>query len=80
MDEAVVEHAGAKHLIEEIQGMKAGDPLFDAKVKVLGEQIAHHVEEEESEMFPESRDADLDMKELGAEMAARKEELLKNSA
>lgn len=76
LDEAEVEHASAKQLIAEIQAMKAGDRLFDARVVVLGEYIAHHVEEEESEMFPESRDSDLDLKALGAQLAARKAELL----
>lgn len=76
LDEAEVEHASAKQLIAEIQAMKAGDRLFDAKVTVLGEYINHHVEEEESEMFPESRDSDLDLRALGEQLAARKEELM----
>jgi hemerythrin superfamily protein len=76
LDEAEVEHASAKQLIAEIQAMKAGDRLFDAKVTVLGEYIAHHVEEEEGEMFPESRDSDLDLKGLGVQLAERKAELV----
>lgn len=80
LDEAEVEHASAKQLIAEIQAMKAGDRLFDAKVTVLGEYINHHVEEEETEMFPESRDSDLDLKALGAQMAARKSELMAQAA
>lgn len=80
MDEAEVEHASAKQLIAEIQKMKAGDRLFDAKVIVLGEYVNHHVEEEESEMFPESRDSDVDLKALGVKLAARKEELMKKMA
>jgi len=76
LDEAEVEHASAKQLIAEIQSMKAGDRLFDAKVTVLGEYIDHHVEEEETEMFPESRETDLDLKALGARMAERKAELM----
>ncbi|WP_068087159.1 hemerythrin domain-containing protein [Novosphingobium rosa] len=79
LDEAEVEHASAKQLIAEIRSMKAGDHLFDAKVTVLGEYINHHVEEEESEMFPESRDTDLDLKALGEKMAARKAELMKQA-
>jgi hypothetical protein len=80
LDEAEVEHASAKQLIAEIQGMKAGDRLFDAKVTVLGEYIDHHVEEEETEMSPESRESDLDLKALGAQLAARKEELLSQAS
>jgi len=76
LDEAEVEHASAKQLIAEIQSMKAGDRLFDAKVTVLGEYIDHHVEEEEKEMFPESRDSDLDLKALGVQLAERKAELM----
>jgi hemerythrin superfamily protein len=76
LDEAEVEHASAKQLIAEIQSMKAGDRLFDAKVTVLGEYIDHHVEEEEAEMFPESRDSDLDLKALGVQLAERKAELM----
>jgi len=80
LDEAEVEHASAKQLIAEIRAMKAGDRLFDAKVTVLGEYIAHHVEEEESEMFPESRDSDLDLKALGVQLAERKAELMAQTA
>lgn len=76
LDEAEVEHASARQLISEIQKLKAGDRLFDAKVTVLGEYINHHVEEEESEMFPECRDTDMDLKALGGQLAARKEELM----
>ncbi|WP_084758623.1 hemerythrin domain-containing protein [Sphingopyxis macrogoltabida] len=75
-DEAEVEHGSAKQLIAEIQAMKAGDRLFDAKVIVLGEYIDHHVGEEEEEMFPEARDSDLDLKALGVQLAARKAELM----
>lgn len=76
LDEAEVEHASAKQLIAEIQAMRAGDRLFDAKVTVLGEYIDHHVEEEETEMFPESRDSDLDLKALGVQLAERKAALM----
>ena len=76
LDEAEVEHASAKQLIAEIQDMKAGDRLFDAEVTVLGEYVDHHVEEEEKEMFPESRDSDLDLKALGVQLAKRKAELM----
>ncbi len=76
LDEAEVEHASAKQLIAEIKALKAGDRLFDAKVTVLGEYIDHHVEEEESELFPESRHSDLDLKALGLQLAERKRELM----
>ena len=76
LDEAEVEHGSAKQLIAEIMAMKAGDRLFDAKVTVLGEFVDHHVKEEENEMFPESRESDLDLKALGAQLAERKAELM----
>ena len=75
LDEAEVEHASAKDLIAQIEGMEAGDELYDAKVKVLGEYIDHHVKEEEDELFPKVKRAKLDLEALGGELAARKHEL-----
>jgi hemerythrin superfamily protein len=73
LDEAEVEHASAKDLIAQIQEMDSSDPLFDAKVKVLGEYVNHHVEEEEKEMFPKVKKAkQLDLDALGEEIAALK--------
>lgn len=76
IDEALVEHTGAKTLIAQIEAMRPGQPLYDAKVKVLGEQVRHHVEEEETELFPEVRETKIDLVALGAKLAARKAELL----
>lgn len=75
MNEAIVEHSGAKDLIRQLGEMKPEDPMFDAKVKVLSEQIDHHVEEEEDEMFPESRKSDADMLALGEQLLAAKNKL-----
>jgi hemerythrin superfamily protein len=75
MDEALVEHASAKDLVAQLQAMEPGDALFDAKVKVLSEMIDHHVEEEESDMFPKVRKSKLDLMELGAALAARKDDI-----
>lgn len=75
MDEAEVEHTGAKDLISQLKDMKPGDDHYDAKVTVLGENIEHHIDEEEGEMFPEAKKAKLDMMELGKQIAARKKEL-----
>ena len=78
MREAYVEHDGAKVLIAEIEGGAPSDEYYDAKVKVLQEQIEHHVEEEEQRlegMFAQARKAGLDMDALGVELAARKEQL-----
>lgn len=74
VDEATVEHASAKDLIAQIEGDGPDAPLYDAKVTVLGEYINHHVQEEEKEMFPKIRRR-MDIKEVGARLQARKEEL-----
>jgi len=79
LDEALVEHAGAKHLIGEIESMKPGDDLYDAKITVLGEQIKHHVKEEEEELFPECENSKMDVVAIGKKMATRKAELMAQS-
>lgn len=75
--EAEVEHQSAKDLIAQIEAMGEPDEMFDAKVKVLGEYIDHHVKEERNEIFPKARAArKLDLFAMRDELAARKEELL----
>lgn len=76
IDEAIVEHMGAKTLIAQIEAGLPGQPLYDAKIRVLGEQVRHHVAEEEQELFPEVRATNLDLEALGAKLAARKAELM----
>ena len=76
LDEAEVEHASAKDLIAQLRDMEADAPLYDAKVKVLGEYIDHHVGEEENELFPKCRDSAMKLDDLGVRIAARKEELM----
>jgi hypothetical protein len=81
LKEAYVEHDGAKMLIAEIEAGGPDDEFYDAKVKVLSEQIEHHVEEEEKRvegMFSQARKAGLDMDALGATMAAEKKQLTDN--
>ena len=75
MDEADVEHASAKDLIAELETGSPGDDHYNAKVTVLGEYVVHHVKEEEGEMFPKARKA-IDAEAIGAELAARKSELM----
>ncbi|TLG71823.1 hemerythrin domain-containing protein [Methylocystis sp. B8] len=75
LDEAEVEHASAKRLIAEIQAMTPDDRLFDAKIKVLGEYVMHHVGEEENEIFPEARESGVDLLALGSSLAKRKKEM-----
>ena len=75
VNEAVVEHASAKELIAQIQSMSAEDVLFNAKVKVLSEQIEHHVKEEEKDMFPQARKSHIDLLSLRDQMLDRKDQL-----
>jgi hemerythrin superfamily protein len=78
LKESYVEHDGAKLLIAEILAGGPDDEFYDAKVKVLSEEIEHHVEEEEKRMeglFAQARKAGLDMDALGEQLAARKEQL-----
>jgi hypothetical protein len=66
-------------LIAQIESGEPSDEFYDAKVKVLQEEIEHHVEEEEKPkegLFAQTREADVDLKALGERLAARKEELL----
>ena len=75
--EAEVEHASAKDLIAQIEEAQEPGEVFDAKVKVLGEYIDHHVKEERSEMFPKARAArGLDLVSMRSQLEARKEELM----
>lgn len=76
LDEATVEHASAKDLIAQLLEASPEDELYDAKVKVLGEYIDHHVKEEEGELFPKLKKTDLDLVQLGTQLRARKEELM----
>ena len=75
VEEAQVEHSSAKDLIEQIEGAGGIDEEYDAKVKVLGEYIKHHVNEEENEIFPRIPDDQEGLDALGREMASRKAEL-----
>ncbi|HEX8482584.1 MAG TPA: hemerythrin domain-containing protein [Allosphingosinicella sp.] len=79
LDEALVEHDGAKMLINEIEAGGPDDDFYEAKVKVLKEQIEHHVKEEEKQqgnLFQQARAAEVDLEALGERMAARKAELM----
>jgi hypothetical protein len=79
--EAVVEHAGAKKLIAEIQGMAPEADYFEAKVTVLSEMIKHHVKDEEKPggMFAEAKKSDMKLSAMGAQLLARKRELQSQS-
>jgi hemerythrin superfamily protein len=74
--EAEIEHGSAKELIAKIEAGTPEDPEFKPLVKVLSEYIKHHVKEEEKQLFPSLKDTELDLKELGSQLAHRKLELL----
>jgi hemerythrin superfamily protein len=79
LKEAYVEHDGAKVLINDIEAGSPDSEFYDAKVKVLQEEIEHHVKEEEKQhgnIFQQARAADVDLEALGEQMAARKAELM----
>ena len=79
LKESYVEHDGAKLLIAEIISGEPSDEFYDSKVKVLSEEIEHHVKEEEKPsegFFAQARSGDVDMVALRDQMLARKEELM----
>jgi len=79
INEALKEHQGVKDLIEELRAMESGDEEFDQKWSELVENVEHHVEEEEGELLPQTEDSELDLAQLGEEMAERKEELMEEN-
>jgi hemerythrin superfamily protein len=79
LKEAYVEHDGAKVLIAEIEAGEPSDEFYDAKVKVLSEQIEHHVKEEEQRLlgiFSQAKRHGVDMDALGVQLAERKAQLM----
>lgn len=82
LKEGYVEHDAAKLLIAEIEAGEPSDEFYDSKVKVLSEEIDHHIQEEEKRMeglFSQARKAGLDMDALGEQLARRKAELMKQT-
>jgi len=78
MSKAEVEHADAKELIGQLQEMEPGDDQYDAFVTLLGENVDHHVKEEQEKMFPQVKESKLNLDVLGAQMLERKQELQAN--
>ncbi len=74
--EARVEHQSIKDLIAQVEGAEPSGEEFEAKVKVMGEWVKHHVKEEQNEMFPKVKKSRLDLAELGERIQQRKQELL----
>jgi len=77
LDEADIEHRSVKQLIAEIGAATASDSHYDARVTVLGEYVRHHVKEEEGELFPACRKAEMDLADIGGRLQKRKEHFLR---
>jgi CO dehydrogenase/acetyl-CoA synthase beta subunit len=79
LDEAYVEHDGAKKMIAEIETMAPSDEFYDAKVKVLGEYVKHHVKEEEQPggIFAQAKKGEEDLEAMGQRIKIRKDELMR---
>jgi hemerythrin superfamily protein len=80
--EAYEEHKQIKSLLAQIAGITSADETYDMKIKVLMEDVEHHVKEEETEMFPDAKRflGEKRLMELGAQLEARKEQLEKHPA
>lgn len=75
IDEAEVEHASAKQLIEQLEGLDVEDPKFAATFTVLGEYVKHHVKEEENELFPQLSKTQIDWAGIQQQMLERRMQL-----
>lgn len=75
LDEADIEHAGARELITQLEIMYPGDDHFNATVTVLGEEVEHHIDKEESKLFAVARASGIDLHALGQQLSARRQAL-----
>jgi hemerythrin superfamily protein len=76
VEEAKQEHQTVKQLIRELKTMDAEDEEFESKFSELVDNVKHHVEEEQGEMFPKVEDSDMDLADVGEQLAERKHELM----
>ena len=77
LDESLEEHHVADTLIAELKAMSTTDRRYDAKFKVLQENVEHHADEEEQEMLPDARKTlGKEADDLGPKMQARKAQLI----
>ena len=76
MDEALEEHHVVHGLLGELKKMKPSDDRYDAKFTVLAENVRHHIKEEESDMFPQAEECEIDWEAVSARVTKRKEQLL----
>ncbi len=73
MNEAIEEHHLVHVLIKELKKLKPKDEVFQAKFKVLGELVKHHIEEEEGEILPKAQKSEIDWETLETAVMKRKE-------
>lgn len=75
IEEAYVEHEGAKNLLTDLKGLDPEEAEFNARMKVLMEQVRHHVKEEEEEILPRARKEvpEVELEAMGDEMVVFKE-------
>ena len=80
--EAYEEHDVVKKLLKELSKAKTATEEWEAKAKVLQENVEHHVEEEENELFPKAESAlgEEKIEALGEQMEAEKERKLGTAA
>jgi hemerythrin superfamily protein len=80
--EALEEHKQVKTLLREITGLAESNEKLAAKLKVMSENVEHHVDEEENEMFPKVKNvlSEEDLEELGTQLQAAKKDRLSATA
>jgi hemerythrin superfamily protein len=75
VNEGIVEHESGKRLVAEIEQLKGTEPLYRAKLHVLGEETVHHIDEEDEDLFAEAEEAHkagkLDLEALGEQLRTR---------
>lgn len=77
LNEGLVEHEGFKKLVAQLLNMKNNDEMYDAKIKVLGEYLIHHIDEEDKEMFPAvQKTKELDLRKMAKDFVKRKNDLI----
>lgn len=64
LNETVVWHSALKKLAQQIKAVEPKEKLYDAKIKVLGEYVDHHVAQEEADMFPKAKASGIDFEKL----------------
>ncbi|HVR64775.1 MAG TPA: hemerythrin domain-containing protein [Polyangia bacterium] len=76
--ESLEEHLAVKRVLADLLDTDIGDPTFNAKIKLLKETVAHHVKEEESDLFPKVKKlfSEDELEALGEDMEGEQEQLL----